>query len=595
MRLRIIPICLLLLAVGCSPKGAVKTDKPGETVPQPAAPSSAEVRLSVSEEQYQAALAKLGDGEIGRQDLEAGMTLAQYRYNHGQLDEALKTFQKVLPFAGPATLMDRAHYMVGQVYYDKKDALAALSAFQVSVTRSPKSVYGIQARRMMEFILTQSLDHDDLARYVANYPDSSMNCFALYQLGSQEARSSQTAAALDHLGRVVQQCPQDPLADDAQMLLKTLEERQQGKTWKVAILAPTSGQYRGLGDSVVQGVKLALEQANETGGTKRSLSVLIRDTKGDSIQAVNAFQDLVKDGSLDAVIGPVRAREIEAVAPLAAQQKVVLFSPSMTRDGLSLIGPGLFNNGITNEMQGRAIGRYAVDRLGLKRFAILAPEDGYGETLAAAFRKTVASMGATVLVEERYPAGATDFKSQLVALGGQDPDASKENEKENKRRFDSLDYSIGKEAGKMLLKNRELAGAAASAQVVAFVPLTESLGNSLCPSIHEEVNKALLEALSDQPGVTLRADDLVEQSLERLPAEARGNTFTPSVDVWTEVFQDLQCNLLITGRIVEASGEEEEAGRSTWDYALQFEAVRLNTRKGTLSKVHKGTLTYRAY
>jgi hypothetical protein len=117
----------------------------------------------------------------------------------------------------------------------------------------------------------------------------------------------------------------------------------------------------------------------------------------------------------------------------------------------------------------------------------------------------------------------------------------------------------------------------------------------LCPSILEGVNATLREALADQPGVTLRSDDLIQQALDRIPSEALGNTFTPSADQWMEVFEELQCNLLITGRVVGAAGEEEGVSRSTWDYAMQFEAVRLNSRKGTLSKVHKGTLTYRAY
>ncbi len=601
MKRGILLFVTLVALTGCASQQLVKNQPSAGNTPVqqapatgPAAPSLVDLHPVVSDQDYQAAVSEAGNAEVNRHNVESYLTIAQYQYNRSEFGLALKIYQKILAVTSPLPESDKAQYMAGQVHYEKKDYLPALSAFQGVLQKYPKSVYVDQSRKMMEFILTYSLGLDDLKSFVANYPDSSMNCFALFQLGSHEAQAGMQAEAVEHLNSFAQQCPQHPSASAAQLLLESLHNQQQGKSWKIGVLVPKTGRYKSFGESVLNGVTLAMEQANQTGGTRKPMSVLVRDTQGDPIAAVSKFQELSKDGALDAIIGPVVPNEIAVVAPQANLQKITLICPSGSRDGLSTLGPYIFSNSMTNEMQGRAMAKYAIEKLGFKRFGILAPDDGYGETLSDAFQSTVEAMGGTVTARETYAPASTDFKKQLLAMGGQDPTSTKDNDRENNRKLDELKYNIKKEVGKILLKSRDTLGDSAvspSAIPVAFVPLVEGLTNTTCPSVARDINAAIRSNFEGQPNYQMRKDDLVQQSMTRMPVEFKGNTVPVSAEHWAEIAQDAQATLLVTGRIVSTNPPGDWSAHPTWDFIVTFEAYQA-LPNGTFSQIYRKSLPY---
>jgi ABC-type branched-subunit amino acid transport system substrate-binding protein len=283
---------------------------------------------------------------------------------------------------------------------------------------------------------------------------------------------------------------------------------------------------------------------------------------------------------------------------LADERRITMICPAASRDGLSTLGPYIFSDSMTNEMQGRAIARYAVEKLGLKKFAILAPQDVYGQTLADQFQKTVQAMGATVMAQQTYLPGSTDFKKQLVALGGQDPESNKENDRENTRRWGELRYNLGKEAEKVLLKVKDLrdsSGKATDPPVVAFVPMVEGLGNTLCPSVVKDVNDAIREGFKGKDLFTFRTDDIVKQSLPRLPIELKGNTLTATADQWAEVAQDMQANILITGHIVEPTPENDWTPYPNWDYNIHFEAFWVNPKTNQMTRFYQSKIPFKPF
>ncbi len=598
---------VVIFSVGCGgravvkPQGGAAAATPAPIQAQatgPKTPALVELHGTVTDEDYKAALSEAGADAADRQNLDSFYTIGQYQYNHANFSEALKTYQKMLLVTNAASRMDKAQYMVGQVYYDKKDYLPALAAFQTVIQKYSKSPYAAQSRQMMEFMLSYSLGLDDLKRYVANYPDSPMNCFALFQLGSREAQANLQSDAIDHLNSYVEDCSQSPSAGAAKMLLQSLQSQQQGKTWKIGVLVPVTGRYKSVGQSVLNGITLAMEQANQAGGTRKPMSVVMKDTGSESIPAVKAFQELTKDGSIDAILGPVGSGEIGAVAPLANEQRIMLLSPSVGRDGLSTLGPYLFTNSMTNELQGRAIAKFAIEHLGFRRFGILSPEDSDGESRAEAFRKTVESMGATVLAAETYPTSSADFRKQLLALGGQDPQSSKENDRENARRLEELKYALKKEVGKILLKSKEVTGTAPDAAqppAMAFAPLVEALSNTTTPSLVKDVNETLRDSWKEQTDFVLRNDDLVHQALDRLPVEFKGTTLPVNAEQWGDIAQDLQASLVVTGRVLQTNPPADWSDHPTWDFTVNLEAFQLNAKKTAFVKIYQSKVPYSSF
>ena len=603
MKIRISFILAALLLAGCGGRVAIKPGGESQAVATPAAkpagpqaPSLVDVKAPVSDAEYQQAVSAVGGSEVSRRNVESYLTIAQYQYNHANLAEALKTYQKVLLVVSPSSQPDKSQYMVGQIYYDKQDYLPALAAFQNILTQYPKSVYAGQSRQMMDFMLQYSLSLDDLKRYVANYPNSPLQCTALFQLANHEIQSGMQSEAIDHLNKFLQQCPQHPSAAAAQLLLQSQQTQAKGKTWKIGVLIPRTGRFKAFGDSVLNGITLAVEQANQAGGSKKHMSVVVEDTGSDGLKAVTVFEDLIKDDSLDAVIGPVAPSDIPAVAALANEHRITMICPAASRDGLSTLGPYIFSNSMTNEMQGRAIAKYTAEHLGFKNYAILSPDDPYGQTLAGAFNKAVESMGNSITAWQTYPTGSTDYKQQLVALGGQDPESLKNSVRENARRLQEMQYNISKEIGKIFLKVKDLSNnsgvEAVSTPVAAYAPMVEGLSNTICPSVVKDIDAAVKDALKTQTGVVFRGDDLVKQSLSRLPVELKGTTLTATAEQWNEVTQDLQATLLITGHIAEPTPQNDWTTHPTWDYNVHFEAFLVDPKTGNLTKIYQSKFHY---
>jgi outer membrane PBP1 activator LpoA protein len=342
VKLRGLFLLMVLVVLGCAPRVMVQQQTTVvSTVPTPTpavVPALVNVNTVVGDQDYQAALARIGGTEVSDSNLRDFQTVAQYQYNHLDFAGALKNYQSLASLSG--SQQDQSQYMVGQVYYDQKNYLPALAAFQSVMSGYPDSVYSTQSQAMTKFILNQLLGLDDLRSFVTNYSDSPLICTALFQLGSHEAQAGQQPEAYDHLSHFIQQCPADPSVPAAQTILQSLQvQNTSNKTWRIGVLVPTTGRYKSFGESVMDGALLAAEEAEQSGATHNMVTVVVRDTGGDSVKAAKVFQDLTADNSLDAIVGPVLPAEFSVVGSLANQQKITMIVPRIPMTGFPLWGP----------------------------------------------------------------------------------------------------------------------------------------------------------------------------------------------------------------------------------------------------------------
>ncbi len=70
----------------------------------------------------------------------------------------------------------------------------------------------------------------------------------------------------------------------------------------------------------------------------------------------------------------------------------------------------------------RELARAAYDDLGLRRIAILYVNNDFGIDLAAKFKESFSARGGTILSENGFEQGQTDFRSPLTLIAGEKPD-----------------------------------------------------------------------------------------------------------------------------------------------------------------------------
>jgi len=174
---------------------------------------------------------------------------------------------------------------------------------------------------------------------------------------------------------------------------------------KIGCLLPLTGAAGSFGQQVLRGLRLALGEHGPP--------LVLKDLGTDAALAVSAFDDLSRDPSVLAVIGPLRSDHAEAVAPEAERSQLPLFLLSQ-RDGLDR--PYVMQVGLTRSRQVSTLLDYAMTRVRLHRFAVLYPDDVFGKDFVSAFRTEAERRGAELVGTEAYPPGEAGLSRKAGTL-----------------------------------------------------------------------------------------------------------------------------------------------------------------------------------
>ncbi|NDE13913.1 ABC transporter substrate-binding protein [bacterium] len=194
---------------------------------------------------------------------------------------------------------------------------------------------------------------------------------------------------------------------------------------KIGEVGSTTGSEATFGVATHQGVELAVNEINSTGGIKgKKLQVILLDDQGKPEEAATAVTRLITQDKVTAVIGEVASSRSLAMAPIAQQNKIPMISPSSTNPKVTDIGDYIFRVCFIDPFQGYVMAKFAAENLKFKRVAILRDvKNDYSVGLAKFFAETFKKLGGEIVVDQSYSAGDIDFKSQLTAIRAAKPEA----------------------------------------------------------------------------------------------------------------------------------------------------------------------------
>jgi branched-chain amino acid transport system substrate-binding protein len=174
---------------------------------------------------------------------------------------------------------------------------------------------------------------------------------------------------------------------------------------KVAVLAPLSSQ--GHPGVIAHSLKQAAELAVFERGN-RYLELMVKDDKGTPEGAKAAAEDVINRGAT-LILGPLYAKSAAAVAPLARKAGVPVVAFSSDRQ---VAGNGVYLLSFQPTPEVEQVVAYAAKR-GMKRYAALIPQDGFGKVVEPAFRDAVARSGGSIVALETYPGNANALLAPL--------------------------------------------------------------------------------------------------------------------------------------------------------------------------------------
>ncbi len=395
----------------------------------------------VTRAEYQAALRQIEAGG-GRESARAAETAGHYLYNRRDFKAAGEAFLKVIGGNPGEMLAGSAQFMLGKCFFEMEDYAAALSAFNKVVGGYRNRELLNKARKFIELIIEVKLSLEDLKLIEENYRGKAFYPRVLFQLGKSQYHLGDCEQALRYLGEFLTLYPTNSRFEEVKWMLEECRGVLRSSGRKIGCLLPLSGSLSSSGEMMRHGVELAVEEYNRKRRPKSRIILLVEDTAGDHLRALNAARRLIREEKVSVLIGPASSECLSTVATMVNEDKVPLVTPSAGRLGLSSLSKYIFRNHLIISEEGRLLARYAVEEMGLKRFAIVAPDNYYGKSISEAFRAEVVRGGGEVVLEEHYPSGAKQFKQQMTALGGIDPGSIKQWRRFSEEEFDRAVYNL---------------------------------------------------------------------------------------------------------------------------------------------------------
>jgi branched-chain amino acid transport system substrate-binding protein len=160
---------------------------------------------------------------------------------------------------------------------------------------------------------------------------------------------------------------------------------------KIGSVAPLTGPQTHIGKDNENGARLAVDEINakglELGGKKVKLELLGEDDQAEPKTATIVAQKLV-DAGVVAVIGHLNSGTTIPASKIYHDAGIPQISPSATAVAYTAQGYKTAYRVMANDaQQGKALGEFAVSKMGAKKIAIIDDRTAYGQGLADQFEK----------------------------------------------------------------------------------------------------------------------------------------------------------------------------------------------------------------
>jgi branched-chain amino acid transport system substrate-binding protein len=192
----------------------------------------------------------------------------------------------------------------------------------------------------------------------------------------------------------------------------------------IGAVQPLTGPVSIDGLSVVNGIKIAVEKINASGGVLgRQIQMVIEDGKGDPVESVNAVEKLIRRDKVPAIIGCWASSATLAAMPIVKRNRVPLLVETSTAPMITdQKNEWVFRFTSNNDIDGALMEKYLVPKLGFKKAAYLAVNNDWGRSMAKAISSIMEKTGGKVLFVEYASPAETNFTPMLTRIKASEAD-----------------------------------------------------------------------------------------------------------------------------------------------------------------------------
>ncbi len=178
---------------------------------------------------------------------------------------------------------------------------------------------------------------------------------------------------------------------------------------KIGFFSPQTGGGAPDGRGALAGAQLAVKQVNDDGGVDgRKIELVAYDDGSDPKQGATIATKLTSQDEVVAAVSGSYSPQTLAAATIFQRAKTVMVSAYGINPGIPATGDYIFMQDVNGNVQGRAGASFLADK-GIKKPAILAIDNDFGNALVKGFSEEAAKLGMTVVSTDKNQFGEKDF------------------------------------------------------------------------------------------------------------------------------------------------------------------------------------------
>ena len=369
---------------------------------------------------YQAALGRflqIVDDFGGSHRATAALIMAaKSNYQLGALTAARRLLGTLLDVYPESLFLDDARYTLALCSYQSGDyEQSALELLEVLETSLDDTLRG-RADGLLFAIARRHFSANQLERVVLRAGGTGMRNRLTVVHAEKLWSMGEVERARELLRPIVAQPSARAGVEQAIALLQRIER---SGVVKIGVVLPLMLQkdrsLEGeLGQELLDGIRFATDEYNTEAMPK--VNLVVRDSELDVGVVARQVSELGAEDDIVAIVGPAFSNEVQASAGIANSFGVPMITPTATADGLAGIGEYIFQANPDLSVRARAMAQVAFERRNARRFAILAPSDTTGKSMAYAFEQEVMLLGGEMVDVQWYRPGETDLRVQLGAM-----------------------------------------------------------------------------------------------------------------------------------------------------------------------------------
>lgn len=200
-----------------------------------------------------------------------------------------------------------------------------------------------------------------------------------------------------------------------------------GDTIKIGANLELSGGVASYGQSLGEGLNLALEEINKEGVNGKKFEVVKVDNKSDAAEAASSALKLISKDKVVTLVGAATSTNTLSQVKIAEKNKIPLVTPTGTNPDITSkdgkVNDFVFRTCFIDPFQGTVAANFASKELKSKNAAIfIETSSDYSKGLAKAFEESYGKNGGKIAAKEAYVKGDTDFRATLTRIKAANPD-----------------------------------------------------------------------------------------------------------------------------------------------------------------------------